>query len=303
MTAAGCGSKAGLHPHAQRGAPANLGAIYDAPGVGTTELPCPRKPPSREGGGVSYHWMPATADSANQQCDSARGIASALLHFVGPAIPGERLLDVSTWSKARAAAVEMGYQTVGVTAAASAVSRAQDDDPAAQIYCAELNRLPFRDGAFDVTVVELVDAGVDDFTATLLECYRVTTPGGVVALAISNDALLSMDTRERVMRINEAGRDRHRRRSSDTTDINTLTRLLTEVARDFGLEFAELRAMCVTEMCQDVASSAGVSSTFTDCGEQEHRRGKPSSIADAGQSRLRHPAHSSTMLLAAAVRA
>ena len=105
--------------------------------------------------------------------------------------PGQRALDVGCGPGALAAELvsRLGASTVSaVEPSASFVAAARDRLPGTDIRRSAAEQLPFGDGAFDVTLAQLVVHFMADPVAGLREMGRVTRPGGVVAACVWDHA-------------------------------------------------------------------------------------------------------------------
>ena len=111
------------------------------------------------------------------------GLARAMCSAAGVR-PGLSALDVGCGSGALvvALAVILGEENVaGVDPSEPFVEAARAKVPGARLSVAAAESLPFEDGAFDVTLSQLVVNFLSDPEGGLREMARVTRPGGVVA--------------------------------------------------------------------------------------------------------------------------
>lgn len=122
----------------------------------------------------SYHafFVPITERAADPLLD-AGGVRSAM-----------RVLDVATGSGVVAShAAARGAVATGVDLSARMVALAADLNPACIFREADVERLPFSDGAFDAVVCAF---GIGHFPrpeVAVAECVRVLAPGAALALA------------------------------------------------------------------------------------------------------------------------
>ena len=113
-------------------------------------------------------------------------LAEALIAFAGVA-PAERALDVGCGPGALAAALAGRLGPAQVAAADpsdpfAAACRARL--PGVEVVVAPAEALPFADGAFGVTLSQLVVNFLEDAPAGVVEMARVTRPGGTVAACV-----------------------------------------------------------------------------------------------------------------------
>jgi SAM-dependent methyltransferase len=104
---------------------------------------------------------------------------------------GQRVLDVGCGPGALTAELvnRVGAESVSaVDPSASFVAAARDRLPGADIRQAAAGRLPFPDGAFGVTLAQLVVHFMADPVQGLREMRRVTRPGGTVAACVWDHA-------------------------------------------------------------------------------------------------------------------
>jgi len=98
--------------------------------------------------------------------------------------PGDRLLDVACGSGALAAAArEQGAQATGIDLTPGMIALAKARHPGIDFREAEVEHLPFSDGAFDVVACNF---GIGHFPypeRSVAECARMLKAGGRVALA------------------------------------------------------------------------------------------------------------------------
>lgn len=113
-------------------------------------------------------------------------LAVEFARFAG-VVPGWRALDVGCGPGALTAELVrlLGAGSVAaVDPSRSFVAAASARFPAVDVRFASAERLPDPDGAFDVTMAQLVVHFMDDPEAGLREMARVTRPGGVVAACV-----------------------------------------------------------------------------------------------------------------------
>jgi SAM-dependent methyltransferase len=105
--------------------------------------------------------------------------------------PGQRALDVGCGPGAMAAelASRLGAGAVcAVEPSASFAEAARQRLPGVDVRRSAAEQLPFPDGAFDVTLAQLVVHFMADPVAGLREMGRVTRPGGVVGACVWDHA-------------------------------------------------------------------------------------------------------------------
>ena len=105
--------------------------------------------------------------------------------------PGQRALDVGCGPGALAAELvnRLGAGAVGaVEPSASFAAAAAQRLPGVDVRRSSAEQLPFPDGAFDVTLAQLVVHFMADPVAGLREMGRVTGPGGVVGACVWDHA-------------------------------------------------------------------------------------------------------------------
>lgn len=113
------------------------------------------------------------------------GTVDALIQALGPALAGERLLDVGSGPGAVAAAAEdAGFAVTGVDADDSMIKLARRKHPDIAFVQGALPQLPFSSGVFDAVGANFVVNHCADPRAALRELRRVTRLGGRVALTI-----------------------------------------------------------------------------------------------------------------------
>jgi len=101
--------------------------------------------------------------------------------------PGQRALDVGCGPGVLTAELVRRLGTARVCAvepSESFVAAARERLPGVDVRRAAAEKLPFPDGAFDVTAAQLVVHFMTDPVAGLREMARVTRPGGVVAACV-----------------------------------------------------------------------------------------------------------------------
>src|SRR5215469_13212799 len=102
-------------------------------------------------------------------------------------MPGERALDVGCGPGALTAELcsRLGEQAVCAAEPSESFAAAVTGRlPAAAVCRATAERLPYADGAFDVTMAQLVVHFMTDPVGGLREMARVTRPGGTVAASV-----------------------------------------------------------------------------------------------------------------------
>jgi len=122
----------------------------------------------------SYHafFVPITEHAAEPLLDAAKVRA------------GTRMLDVATGSGVVAAhAVARQASVVGTDLSSRMVSLAATLNPACTFQEADVESLPFPEGAFDAVVCAFGIGHFPDAAAAIAECTRVLATGGRLALA------------------------------------------------------------------------------------------------------------------------
>jgi SAM-dependent methyltransferase len=113
-------------------------------------------------------------------------LAAELTAFAGVR-PGQRALDVGCGTGALTAALAGMLEhenVVGVDPSEPFVEAAPQRAPGVEVVVAAAEALPFSDGAFDVTLSQLVVNFMRDAEAGVREMARVTRRGGVVASCV-----------------------------------------------------------------------------------------------------------------------
>ena len=118
---------------------------------------------------------PATGDPA---------LARRVLDAAGDLV-GRRVLDVGCGSGELAAAVAaLGGRVAAMDACPEVLGRASRGSPlGVELVRADGQRLPFRDGAFDLATSVLVAHSLPDPGRALSEIFRILRPGGRLVLA------------------------------------------------------------------------------------------------------------------------
>jgi SAM-dependent methyltransferase len=106
----------------------------------------------------------------------------------------DRILKTDLWDEAVSdglfpALATHTRQVVGIDVSAAVVNAAVGRYPALHARCADVRRLPFTDGAFDVVVSNsTLDhfATIDDIQIALAELHRVMRPGGTLVVTLDN---------------------------------------------------------------------------------------------------------------------
>jgi SAM-dependent methyltransferase len=102
--------------------------------------------------------------------------------------PGTRLLDLGCGAgTALVRAAARGATVTGVDASAGMIAYARDQLPGADLREADLESLPYPDGAFDVVTAFNSIGFAADPVAALREAKRVTAPGGRVGVVVWGD--------------------------------------------------------------------------------------------------------------------
>jgi len=115
-----------------------------------------------------------------------RRLASELVDFAGVE-RGMRALDVGCGPGALTTvlAESLGAESVSAADPSEPFADAcRERAPGAQVVVAPAEALPFEDGAFDVTLSQLVVNFMDDPETGVREIARVTRPGGTVAACV-----------------------------------------------------------------------------------------------------------------------
>jgi ubiquinone/menaquinone biosynthesis C-methylase UbiE len=116
----------------------------------------------------------------------ATALGSALTEFAGVE-PGMRALDVGCGPGALTAVLVERLGAPGVAAAEPSEPFAQACRarlPGVEVVSATAEALPFADGAFDVTLSQLVVNFMSDPETGVREMVRVTRPGGIVTSCV-----------------------------------------------------------------------------------------------------------------------
>jgi SAM-dependent methyltransferase len=99
--------------------------------------------------------------------------------------PATRVLDAGCGSGLFVVlAAARGLRAVGLDAAPGLIEYARRRAPTAEFHVADLERLPFADGTFEVVTAFNSVLYAEDVTAALTEFARVTTEGGRVVVTI-----------------------------------------------------------------------------------------------------------------------
>jgi SAM-dependent methyltransferase len=117
-------------------------------------------------------------------------LASRLADFAGVQ-PGQRALDVGCGPGALTGELvaRLGpAMVVGVDPSESFVVAARERHPGVEVRQSAAEDLPFPDGAFDVTLAQLVVHFMADPIVGLREMARITRPGGVVVACVWDHA-------------------------------------------------------------------------------------------------------------------
>lgn len=109
--------------------------------------------------------------------------AAELADFCAPAA-GTRLLDVGAGDGNLAMlCADRGADVVALDRSAGMVARGRDRVPGAEWHISDLRDMPFEDDAFDCTASAFGAIYADPVPAVARELFRVTRPGGLVAMA------------------------------------------------------------------------------------------------------------------------
>lgn len=117
-------------------------------------------------------------------------LADRFLAWVG-VVPGERALDVGCGPGAMTACLVERLGPAAVTAvdpSPSFVAAASSRFPGAEIRVGAAEELEFADGAFDLTIAQLVVHFMSDPVAGVQQMARVTRPGGRLAACVWDHA-------------------------------------------------------------------------------------------------------------------
>ena len=134
-------------------------------------------------------WPTPWSSSARSEEPQERGRLERLRRLVGPAALAGRILNVGCGTGGfNAVAAAAGARIVGMDADAEAIAicAAKHRSDRSAYVRAEAERLPFRDGTFDVVYCFSVIEHVASVEATVAEMVRVTRPGGVIYVHTPN---------------------------------------------------------------------------------------------------------------------
>jgi SAM-dependent methyltransferase len=118
---------------------------------------------------------------------------------------GTRVLDAGCGSgEFTARLLAEGAVVAGADAAPGMIALARRTAPAADIRLAAIDRLPWGDDSFDVTIAVNALQFADDMVEALTELARVTVPGGVIAVSNwAERARNDLDTLETAVAIDD----------------------------------------------------------------------------------------------------
>lgn len=138
-------------------------------------------------GGSAPLWGPRWGSRARDWAESEeqqRPTYEAVLDRVGPG-PGTRVLDVGCGTGVfLELAAERGATVAGVDAAGPLLEIARERVPAADLRLADMEALPFGDGAFDLVTGFNAFFFAADLLAALREARRVASRGATVAIQV-----------------------------------------------------------------------------------------------------------------------
>jgi len=120
---------------------------------------------------------------------AADRLQGALVERLAQPRPGERALDVGAGTGHYAVRLAArGLRVTGVDSSEAMLAVARAKEAAVEWRQAEVERLPFPDGSFDLVLAVTVLEFVPDPMRALAEMHRVTTPGGRLVLGVLNAA-------------------------------------------------------------------------------------------------------------------
>jgi ubiquinone/menaquinone biosynthesis C-methylase UbiE len=111
---------------------------------------------------------------------SRRRLEAALASHLPERGDGLRILDVGCGTGHHMASLRArGYEVAGVDGSAEMLAHARANNPGAEIYESDVERLPFADKSFDYVICIEVLRYLPDFRRCVKEMVRVLRPGGV----------------------------------------------------------------------------------------------------------------------------
>jgi SAM-dependent methyltransferase len=144
------------------------------------------------------------AQHQETETDEAAKTADRLARLIGPPRGRPRLAVIGCGPRPailRGLAAR-GYDAIGVEPLADAVGMAREY--LAGVACVEIGAaesLPFEDESVEILILESVLEHVDSPTQSLVECFRVLKPGGVLYVSTTNRHAFSITGRNGEFRI------------------------------------------------------------------------------------------------------
>jgi SAM-dependent methyltransferase len=126
-------------------------------------------------------WGAAAQDWAAFQEATSMPLWTDVLRAAG-AGHGIRILDAGCGAGARGVAAQLGCQVTGADASPALLTIARQRLPAARFEEADIEALPFADGAFDAVIAVNSVMYASAMGAAVGELARVTAPGGKVVI-------------------------------------------------------------------------------------------------------------------------